>query len=79
LQPVTLSMRVGRYAEQPYTQRAGSAPRSFERVETALRDRLAKWRAIAQYGSQLHLLGMRHSPTRGPHVLAFADESVAWQ
>jgi len=79
LEPVTLSARVGRYAEQPYTQRAGSAPSSFERVESGLRDRVAKWRGIRQYRSQLELLGMRRSLTGGPRVFAFADEAISWQ
>jgi LmbE family N-acetylglucosaminyl deacetylase len=63
------------YAEQPYTVRDGGAP--FARVEVAARDRLAKWRAIRAYRSQLQLLGMR-DVRRGPLRLALADERVAW-
>lgn len=64
------------YAEQPYTVRDGSAP--FARVEVAARDRLAKWRAIRAYRSQLPLLGMQDDIRRGPFRLALADERVAW-
>jgi LmbE family N-acetylglucosaminyl deacetylase len=69
----TESMAV--YAEQPYTVRDGSTP--FARVDVAARDRLAKWRAIRAYGSQLPLLGMR-DVRRGPLRLALAAERVAW-
>jgi LmbE family N-acetylglucosaminyl deacetylase len=63
------------YAEQPYTVRDGTAP--FARVEVAARNRLAKWRAIRAYRSQLPLLGMR-DVRRGPLHLALAAERVAW-
>ena len=43
-----------------------------------VRDRLAKWRAIRQYASQLPLLAMKRSLRRGPHTLALAPEPVAW-
>jgi LmbE family N-acetylglucosaminyl deacetylase len=78
------------YAEQPYTRRAGVAPeipdwvadaygeRRFEQVPTGARDRLAKWRAIRCYRSQLPLLGMHRGPRRGPLRSAFAPEWVAW-
>lgn len=83
---------LGLYVEQPYTQRAGGdEPRApvwledaletrllFEQVPASLRDRLAKWRAIRQYRSQLPLLAMRRSLRRGPHTLAWSDEEVAW-
>ena len=73
--------RLGLYAEQPYTRRAaasrrrprGSRRRSARRVRAGrrgLRDRLAKWRAIRCYRSQLPLLGMGRSLRRGPHRLA---------
>ena len=52
-------------------------PRVRER-ENGLRDRLAKWRAIREYGSQLPLLAMERSPRRGPHTLALGPELVAW-
>jgi LmbE family N-acetylglucosaminyl deacetylase len=64
------------YAEQPYTLRAGTAP--FARARAGTRARLAKWRAIRAYGSQLPLLGMRRSLRRGPLRLAWADERIAW-
>jgi LmbE family N-acetylglucosaminyl deacetylase len=82
--------RVGLYAEQPYTSRGEVAPRvpgwlaelpgtgAFEALPTGARDRLAKWRAIARYRSQLPLLAMRRSIRRGPHVLALRPELVAW-
>jgi LmbE family N-acetylglucosaminyl deacetylase len=78
------------YAEQPYTRRTGADPdvpawivevfggRTFEPVPTRVRDRLAKWRAIRHYRSQLPLLGMRRSLRRGPHRYALAPEWVAW-
>jgi len=78
------------YAEQPYTRREGADPelpdwvadafgeRRFERVRSGPRDRLAKWRAIRCYRSQLPLLGMHRSPRRGPLRSAFAPEWIAW-
>jgi LmbE family N-acetylglucosaminyl deacetylase len=86
----TSPARLGLYAEQPYTRRSGSAPvlpgwlaaelgaRSFEGVEAGLRDRLAKWRAIRRYGSQLPLLAMKGSVRRGPLALSLHPERVAW-
>ncbi len=72
--------RVGRYAEQPYTHRAGSDPAGagFERVPARLDDRIAKWRAIRRYASQLPLLAMRGSLRRGPHRYAATPEWIAW-
>jgi LmbE family N-acetylglucosaminyl deacetylase len=70
------SERVARYAEQPYTLRAGDAP--FAAEQAGARDRLAKWRAIRAYRSQLPLLGMTRNLRRGPLRLALADERVAW-
>ena len=83
--------RTALYAEQPYTRRAGAEPRVppwvadvastsrvFRPVRPQLRDRLAKWRAIRCYRSQLPLLAMRRSLGRGPHRYAFAPEWVAW-
>ena len=82
--------KVALYAEQPYTRRAGADPvladwvaeasgsADFEPVTTRLRDRLAKWRAIRAYRSQLPLLGMTRDPRRGPLRLALAEERVAW-
>ena len=84
------SVRLGLYAEQPYTQRGGREPRAHEWVEDVLgsrlafrpsaarvRDRIAKWRAVRQYRSQLPLLGMRRSLRRGPHSVVWG-ELVAW-
>ena len=82
--------RVALYAEQPYTRREGVDPSvppwiasalggrwAFEPVRTQPRDRLAKWRAIRGYSSQLSLLGMRRSLRRGPHRYALGREWVA--
>ena len=55
------------------SRRAG-AP--FVRVDVSSRDRLAKWRAIRAYRSQLPLLAMRRSLRSGPLRLAWADERV---
>jgi LmbE family N-acetylglucosaminyl deacetylase len=76
LLPRLPSERVALYAEQPYTARAGGAP--FPPVQAGVRDRLAKWRAIRAYRSQLPLLGMTRDLRRGPLRLALADERVAW-
>lgn len=82
--------RTALYAEQPYTRRAGADPevpewvaeafgrRTFESVPTRPRDRVAKWRAIRRYRSQLPLLGMRRSLQRGPLRYALTPEWVAW-
>jgi LmbE family N-acetylglucosaminyl deacetylase len=83
--------RLGLYAEQPYTRRdaggpcvpgwldeALGGPLAFGAVRTGVRDRLAKWRAIRCYRSQLPLLAMHRSLRRGPHVLTAATEYVAW-
>lgn len=67
---------LARYAEQPYTLRRGGAP--FECVRTETRDRVAKWRAIRSYRSQLPLLAMTRTLRRGPLRLAWADEHVEW-
>jgi LmbE family N-acetylglucosaminyl deacetylase len=83
--------RLGLYAEQPYTRREGGEPQVaawvagvvgdpsvFAPVRARLRDRLAKWRAIRRYRSQLRLLGMHRSVRRGAHRYALAPEWVAW-
>lgn len=67
---------LGLYAEQPYTLRQSATP--FASVPVATRDRLAKWRAIQAYRSQLPLLGLQGSVRRGALRLAWADERVAW-
>jgi LmbE family N-acetylglucosaminyl deacetylase len=66
-----------RYLEQPYARRERSKPPGYEAVSVSPRDRLAKWRAIRAYRSQLPLLGMRRSLRRGPLALAFAREAIA--
>lgn len=81
---------LGLYAEQPYAHRAASEPKTtvwledalgttirFEHVAAGRRDRLAKWRAIRKYRSQLPLLGMRRSLRSGPHSVLWG-ETVAW-
>jgi LmbE family N-acetylglucosaminyl deacetylase len=74
-----VAARVGVYAEQPYTRKSGVEPPGFEPTGSGLRDRLAKWRAIRSYRSQLPLLGMHRSLRRGPHRYALAPELVAWR
>jgi LmbE family N-acetylglucosaminyl deacetylase len=82
---------VGLYAEQPYTRRSGRVPEvpawvaeafgqpgPFAGTRTGTRDRVAKWRAIRCYRSQLPLLGMHRSPRRGAHRYAAAAEMIAW-
>ena len=68
------SVPVARYAEQPYTFKARGAP--FDPVDVSSRDRLAKWRGIRAYRSQLPLLAMRRSVRNGPLRLSWADERV---
>jgi LmbE family N-acetylglucosaminyl deacetylase len=72
--------RKARYAEQPYTRRAGVDPAAEGFVRTSVRvgDRIAKWRAIRCYASQLPLLAMRRSLQRGPHRYAASPEWIAW-
>ncbi len=67
---------LGLYAEQPYAFRKRETP--FARAPVSARDRIAKWRAIRAYRSQLPLLGMRRSVRRGPLRLAWAHEGIAW-
>jgi LmbE family N-acetylglucosaminyl deacetylase len=64
------------YAEQPYTLREGGSP--FVPAAVGASDRVAKWRAVRAYRSQLPLLGMRDSIRRGPLRLAWADERIVW-
>jgi LmbE family N-acetylglucosaminyl deacetylase len=71
--------RAGHYAEPLYVRRErAEPPGSFRRLPTSPRDRLAKWRAIREYRSQLPLLGMARSLRRGPLALALRPEAVAW-
>jgi LmbE family N-acetylglucosaminyl deacetylase len=66
------------YAEQPYTLRRGGAAAPLARAAPGFRDRVAKWRAVRAYRSQLPLLGMSRSVRRGPLRLAWTDELIAW-
>jgi LmbE family N-acetylglucosaminyl deacetylase len=68
------SLEVVLYAEQPYTVKAHDVP--FDRVEVGARDRIAKWRAVRAYRSQLPLLAMRRSVRNGPLRLSWADERI---
>ncbi len=68
--------RLALYAEQPYTSRHGRAP--FDQAVTKTSDRLAKWRAIRCYRSQLPLLAMRRSFRRGPLRLSLEAEGILW-
>jgi LmbE family N-acetylglucosaminyl deacetylase len=71
--------RVGRYAEALYMRREGvTRPPTYAGIGVGPRDRLAKWRALREYRSQLPLLGMSRSLRRGPLALVFAREAVAW-
>jgi hypothetical protein len=67
---------MARYAEQPYTLKEGSRP--FEPVPADPRDRLAKWRALRRYRSQLPLLGMAERLDRRLLRLVLEPERVAW-
>jgi LmbE family N-acetylglucosaminyl deacetylase len=79
--------RVGFYVEQPYGVRSrgervpewlvrelGVEP-SFAAAPGGLRDRLAKWRAVRAYASQLPLLALTG---RRALSLAWRPERVAW-
>jgi LmbE family N-acetylglucosaminyl deacetylase len=68
--------RIGLYAEQPYTFRDGSAP--YPPVSVGARDRLAKWRALRAYRSQLPLLGLQRGLRTGTLRLASAPERIRW-
>jgi LmbE family N-acetylglucosaminyl deacetylase len=80
--------RLGFYVEQPYGLRAGASPVTppwlvvalgtpleFAGVRVSVRDRVAKWRAIGAYGSQLPLLALGWSGRLG---LAARSEQVSW-
>ncbi len=67
---------VASYAEQPYTSKEGSRP--FDPVPADPRDRLAKWRALRRYRSQLPLLGMPGRLDRRLLRLVLEPERVAW-
>jgi LmbE family N-acetylglucosaminyl deacetylase len=89
--------RVGLYAEQPYSARSERSepravsawlssrlsPSAFEDVPSSSRDRLAKYRAVRRYRSQLGLLGL--SGRMGAPLLGLVwaraeagKEAVAW-
>jgi LmbE family N-acetylglucosaminyl deacetylase len=78
LAEVLAPVATGRYVELLYARREAGGTGGFERVRSGPRDRLAKWRAIRAYRSQLPLLGMRRSLRSGPLALALAAEAVAW-
>jgi LmbE family N-acetylglucosaminyl deacetylase len=80
--------RLGFYAEQPYTARAGGAlgtapwlevglgaKLAFEPIQVGIRDRLAKRKAVHAYASQLPLLALDR---RAVLRLSFRHELVAW-
>ncbi len=82
--------RLGLYVEQPYGRRTDEDPTVpawaeealgarpvFGEVSASAKDRLAKWRAVREYRTQLPLLGMRRGLRRGPYSLVFG-ERVAW-
>jgi LmbE family N-acetylglucosaminyl deacetylase len=65
--------RVAEYAEQPYLRRSGERPSPrYRPIRVGARDRVAKWRAIRCYRSQLPLLALR-GLRRGPHTLLGAE------
>jgi LmbE family N-acetylglucosaminyl deacetylase len=69
--------RLGEFAEPLYVRRSGERlPSDYEPIEVSARDRLAKWRAIRGYRSQLPLLALS-GVRRGPHTL-LGPELVAW-
>jgi LmbE family N-acetylglucosaminyl deacetylase len=71
------AMRIGSYIEHPYGGRDGGDPGdSYRSLRAGPRHRLAKWRAIREYRSQLPLLGL--SRNRGPLAIALGREAVAW-
>ena len=83
--------RVGLYVEQPYSRRGSDEPRvsawvaeaigehsPFEVLPTGTRERIAKWRGIRHYRSQLPLLGMGGRLGQNPLSYAFAREWIAW-
>jgi LmbE family N-acetylglucosaminyl deacetylase len=85
-----LGAPIGLYAEQPYTLRSGREPQvpgwltaavggnlAFEPVTVGPRDRLAKWRSVRRYRSQLPLLGMHRSLRGGAHRHALLQEQLA--
>jgi LmbE family N-acetylglucosaminyl deacetylase len=73
------ALQAGLYVEHPYAGRDGSDPgESYRSLGTGARHRLAKWRAIREYRSQLPLLGMSRSLKRGPLAGALTREAVAW-
>ena len=67
----------GVYAEQLYVRREGERlPPEYEPIDVGALDRLAKWRALRAYRSQLPLLGLT-GPRRGAHTL-LRREHVSW-
>jgi len=68
-------LRTAFYAEQPYTARADGIPSGFTVLGVGSRDRLAKWRGIRCYRSQLPLLAL--GGRRATAALARKPELVA--
>jgi LmbE family N-acetylglucosaminyl deacetylase len=69
--------RGGRYLETLYARREGRGREpSYRTVRSSPRDRLAKWRALQEYRSQLPLLGLAGRRSRLSLVLE--PEAVAW-
>jgi LmbE family N-acetylglucosaminyl deacetylase len=64
------------YAEQPYAARSKERPSGFVPLGRGMGDRVAKWRAIRAYRSQLPLLALGEL-RRGAHVVAWKPELVA--
>jgi len=82
--------RLGLYVEQPYGRSTDGEPSVppwaeealgarpvFGSVSAGVPDRVAKWRAVREYRTQLPLLGMTRSVRRRPHSLLLG-ERVAW-
>ena len=84
------SPRLGLYVEHPYARMVdrksevppvleatlGATP-VFGSISVSVRDRIAKWKAIRQYRTQLPLMGMKGSLRGGPHSLIYG-ERLAW-
>ena len=72
--------RIGRYAEPLYVrrERRRAARRRSAPLRASPRDRLAKWRAIREYRSQLPLLGMSRSLAAARSRSRSRREAVAW-
>ena len=74
VRPRLRSSALALYAEQPYTLRQGGS--TYPVSPVGQRDRIAKWRAVRCYRSQLPLLAMTSGLRRGPLRLAWAEERI---